>query len=186
MKKLLVALMGLMFLAASATAAPPKTTFLGEYEKNLEPGPEGGVKLRWLKPGVDFTKYNKFMVDYVIFALDPDSQYKGINGDEMKQLADDASLALVNAIQAYYSVVSEAGPDVARIRWAITDLKPRGVTKAGMMLLDSTTNEVIAVAYDEYSPKFTERFTKWGSVEDAFKHWGETGARGLMNFRAGK
>ncbi len=48
-----------------------------------------------------------------------------------------------------------------------------GVTKADVMVLDSTTNEVIAVARDDYSARFVERFSKWGSVEDAFQHWGE-------------
>ena len=37
-------------------------------------------------------------MDYVIFALAPDSEYKGIDADEMKKLADAASLALVNAL----------------------------------------------------------------------------------------
>jgi hypothetical protein len=41
------------------------------------------------------------------------------------------------------------------------------------MVLDSMTGEVIAVARDDYSAGFTERFTKWGSVEEAFTKWGE-------------
>jgi len=43
--------------------------------------PESKDRMRWMRPGVDFTKYNKFMVDYVIFALADDSEYKGIDGD---------------------------------------------------------------------------------------------------------
>jgi hypothetical protein len=41
------------------------------------------------------------------------------------------------------------------------------------MALDSMTNDVIAVAQDEKSAGFTERFSKWGSAQDAFKFWGE-------------
>lgn len=41
------------------------------------------------------------------------------------------------------------------------------------MALDTQTNEVIAAAKDERSAGFTERFTKWGSAEDAFKFWAE-------------
>jgi len=59
----------------------------------------------------------------VIFALDAHSEYKGINAVEMKKLADAASLALVNAIKEKYEVVAEPGPDVIRIKFAITDLK---------------------------------------------------------------
>jgi hypothetical protein len=216
MKKIVVLFMGLMFLAGCASA-PPKASFLGEYSKNLAPGPEGGAKMRWLKPGVDFAKYNKFMVDYVVFALAEDSEYKGINGDEMKKLGDAASLALVNAIKEKYPVVGEPGPDVARIRSAIVGLKQSnpvlsgitsvipvglgislvkkgaggawsgsGATTAEFMILDSTTSEVIAAAYDEYAAGFTERFTKWGSTEDAFKYWGERGVKALDALKAGK
>ena len=217
MKKVFILLMGMMFLASCATTVPRKTSFLGEYSKNLTPGPEGGAKMRWLKPGVNFAKYNKFMVDYVVFALAEDSEYKGIDGDEMKKLGDAASMALVNAIKANYPVVAEPGRDVARIRVAIVGLKqsrpvlsgmtsviPAGIgisiikkgatgawsgsgaTQAEFMVLDSTTSEVIAAAYDEYTAGYTERFTKWGSVEDAFKYWGERGVKSLDAIKAAK
>jgi hypothetical protein len=218
MKKMLVLIMGMMFLVGCATTAPPKTGFLGEYSKKLEPAPEGGIaKLRWVKPGVDFAKYKKVMVDYVVFALAEDSQYKGINGDEMKELGDAASLALVNAIKQKDPVVAEPGPDVWRLRMAIVDLKQSnpaisaittvipiglgisiikkgaagawsgaGATQAEAMLLDSLTNEVLAVGYLEYTAGFTERFTKWGSVEDAFKYWGEKGSEAVEALKAAK
>ena len=218
MKKIFVLLMGMMFLASCATTAPPKTGFLGEYYKNLTPAPEGGIaKLRWLKPGVDFAKYTKVMVDYVVFSLAEDSQYKAISGDEMKELGDAASLALVNAIKKKDPVVAEPGPDVWRLRMAIVGLKQSnpvisgittvipigigisvikkgaagawagaGATRAEAMVLDSMTNEVLAVGTLEYAAGFTERFTKWGSVEDAFKYWGQKGSEAWGTLRGGK
>jgi len=48
-----------------------------------------------------------------------------------------------------------------------------GATGAEMMALDSLTNEVIAVAQDEKAAGFTERFSKWGSADEAFKFWAE-------------
>ena len=208
-----------MFLAACATPAPKyEGVFVPEeYVHQLKPGPEGGVKLRWLRPGVDFPKYDKFMVDYVVFALSPESKYKGINADEMKEMADTASLALVNAIKEKYPVVSEPGPDVARVRFAIVDLEQSrpvvsvittvvpvglgfslvkkgatgewtgaGLTKGELLVHDSMTNEVIAAGYDDYSAKFTERYTKWGSLDDAFKHWGEVITNALTKLKEEK
>jgi hypothetical protein len=35
------------------------------------------------------------------------------------------------------------------------------------------TNNVIGVAVDDRSAGFTERFSKWGSAEEAFKFWAE-------------
>ena len=123
MKKVLLLLVGCLFLVGCATTAPQKANFLGDYARNLQPGPEGGAKLRWLKPGVDFQKYKRFMVDYVSFAFADDSESRVINGDEMKKLGDACTLAVINALADRYPIVSEPGPDVARFRFAIVDLK---------------------------------------------------------------
>lgn len=125
MKKLFLLLMGMMVVSSCAAKAPVRYEGVfvpPELAEKFEPG-IGGHTLRWIKPGLDARKYDRFMVDYVIFALAPDSEYKGINADEMKQLADAASKALVLAVSSHYEVVSEPGPDVARVRFAIVDLK---------------------------------------------------------------
>ncbi len=204
MNRIFLLIVGCLFLVGCATTAPPKANFLGEYAGNLQPGPEGGAKMRWLKPGVDFHKYKRFMVDYVSFAFADDSESRVINGDEMKKLGDACTLAVIHALSDRYPIVSEPGPDVARIRFAIVDLKQSrpavsaitsaipiglgvslvrkgatdswsgsGSTTSQWMVIDSLSNEVIAVAEDRYQAGFTERFTKWGSSEDAFKHWGK-------------
>ena len=41
------------------------------------------------------------------------------------------------------------------------------------MAVDSATNEVIAVVQDDRSAGFRERFTKWGSTEEAFEFWAQ-------------
>jgi hypothetical protein len=192
--------------STSKGAAPPPQTegFLDGYYKYLQPGPEGGAKMRWLKPGVNFAKYNKVMMEGVIFFFAADSENKGIDPLEMKELADACNQQLVNSLKGTYPIVAEPGPDVVRLRFAITDLKQSrpvlsavtsiipiglgvsaikkgatgawtgsGATSAELMALDSMTNDVIAVGQDERSAGFGERFSKWGSAEDAFKFWGE-------------
>ena len=185
-------------------AAMEKKGFLDGYYANLQPGPEGGAKMRWLKPGVDFGKYNKVMLDSVIFYFADDSENKGIDAVEMKDLAEGCDQQVVNVLKDAYPIVAEPGPDVIRLRFAITDLKQSrpvlsavtsvvpiglgisiikkgavgswtgsGATSAEVMAMDSMTNDVIAVAQDDKSAGFTERFSKWGSAEDAFKFWGE-------------
>ncbi len=188
--------------AAPQAAAP--ATFLMGYEKNLQPGPEGGAKERWIKPGADFNKYNKVMLDSVTFFFDPNSGYQGIDPQDLKELADKFNKTMVDTLKSSYPIVSEPGPDVVRIRTAITGLEQSrpvlsgvtsvmpiglgislvkkgatgawtgsGATGAEMMMLDSTTNDVIAVARDEKSAGFTERFSRWGSAEEAFKFWAD-------------
>ncbi len=216
MKKLFTVVAGLLFLAGcSSVPTLPKTDFLGEYAKKMEPGPEGGAKYRWVNPDADFNKYKKVMVDYVVFSLAPDSDYKYIEGEEMKNLGDAASLALVIAIKEKYPIVAEPGPDVVRLRMAIVGLKQSspalstvttvvpvglglslikkgasgtwtgaGATQAEAMALDSMTGEVLGVMYDEYSAGFSERFTKWGSVEEAFTYWAQRGVKSIEVLKA--
>ena len=210
MKRIIITAIGLMLLAGCASTGggqgdvttQAKPGFLAGYYDKLEPGPKDGAKQRWLKPGVDFKTYDKFMVDSVIFYLADASENKGIDGNEMKKLTDAFNLAMVNALKDHYPIVSEPGPDVARIRIAITDIEQSnpgisavtsvipiglgvslvkkgatdawtgsGKTGVEMMVLDTATNAVIAVAKDERSAGFTERFSDWGSAEEAFKFW---------------
>jgi len=89
----------------------------------LKPGPEGGAKLRWMKDGVDPKKYDKFMVDSVIFYLSDKSDYKGIDPQEMKELADEFNKAIMAAFKDKYPIVAEPGSTVGRIRIAITNIK---------------------------------------------------------------
>jgi len=89
----------------------------------LKQGPEGGAKLRWMKEGVDPKKYDKFMVDSVIFYLADQSDYKGIDPQEMKELADAFNKEIVAAFKDKYPIVADPGPTVARLRIAITNIK---------------------------------------------------------------
>ncbi len=117
-------------LALTATAAfadeIPFSGFLGNpaVYQLLKPGQEGQAKLRWVKEGIDHSKYNKFMVDSVIFFLADKADYKGIDPQEMKELCDQFNRELVTAFKDKWPIVAEPGPDVARIRIAITNIHP--------------------------------------------------------------
>ena len=114
---------GLSLALAGCASGPKQSGFLGNYYSNLGPGPEGGVKYRWLKPGVDFSKYNKLMIDSVVFYYAPDSDDKSIDGEQMKELTDAFNTELVNVLKGSYPIVAEPGPDVARLRIALTNVK---------------------------------------------------------------
>lgn len=206
--------MGFIFVTFITSCASTKSAakrsgpgFLGDYAEKLRPGPEGGAKMRWLKPGINFAKYDKVILENVVFFFDDNSEYKGIDASELNELAEKCNLALVNALKGSYPIVTEPGPDVVQIRMAITDLKQSrpvlsgvttvtmitpvglgvnllkkgatgkwtgsGTTAAELMALDSMTGEVLAVAQDQKSAGFKERYGKWDSVESAFKFWGE-------------
>jgi hypothetical protein len=202
MIKSIVALSLALTLMACATQPAKQSGFLKDYQGKMAPGPEGGAELRWLEPGVDFGKYNRVMLDSVTFYLADDSEYKGIDPVEMKELADACNLAIVNALKDKYPIVSEPGPDVVRLKVALTGIKQSrpvlsgvtsivpvglaisvvkkgatgawtgsGAVSAETMVIDSTTNRVIGVAQDDQTAGFTERFSKYGSAEEAFGFW---------------
>ena len=49
-----------------------------------------------------------------------------------------------------------------------------------VMVLDSMTNEVLAAGEDKKVAEYEERFSKWGSAEEAFTFWGEIIANRLL------
>ncbi len=127
MKKLFVLLVGALLLVGCATTKPPEPGILGDYYTNLQPGPEGGAKLRWLKPGVDFSKYNKVIVEPITFAVESDlesaKEVADMDPQKLKELGDKCTQAVIDGIKEKYPVVSEPGPDVVRVRFGIIDLK---------------------------------------------------------------
>lgn len=109
--------------AASCASVQKPSGFLGDYYGNLQPGPEGGAKLRWMKPGVDFSGYDKVMLDTVVFYFAPDSEDKGVDPGVMKELSDAFHLELVNALKDRYPIVAEPGPGVVRYKFALTGIR---------------------------------------------------------------
>jgi hypothetical protein len=148
------------FITTYASAGSQKTVFLGDYYNKMTPGAKGEAKLRWIKPGVDFSKYKKVMVDYVIFAFSEDAEYKGIDANEMKKLGDEASLALINSIKEHFTVVSKPGPDVLRVRTAIIDLKP---SKPGLSAI--TTVVPVGLGISLFKKGATDSWTGSGATE---------------------
>ena len=129
-----VAALGLaMVLSVVSCASVQKPSgFLDGYYKDMTPMKEMEFTwMRWKKPGVDFSKYDKLMLDGVVFYLSPESQDKGIDPDVMKDLADTFNLDMVNAVKDKYPVVAEPGPDVMRIKFALTGIKQSRPVRSG-------------------------------------------------------
>ncbi len=132
-KRILLSIMGLI-IAVTAGCGQKEVKysgFLGNYP-TFQPGPEGGVNLLYVKKGIDFSRYNKLMFDQVVFYLKDDAKYKGIQPEEMKELADAFHLTAAKALEGAYPIVGEAGADVLRVRVAITDIEPSNPVASGI------------------------------------------------------
>ena len=101
----------------------PKAGFLSDYSK-LKKDP--GKKLDWIywNEKANIGAYNRIMLEEVTFFLKEDAKYKGIKADEMKELSDTLTEALVEALSESYSFASKPGPGVMRLRIALTNLVP--------------------------------------------------------------
>ncbi|MGE5301352.1 MAG: DUF3313 domain-containing protein [Acidobacteriota bacterium] len=139
-KKCMVIVPVLFVLLIGCAATNGKTTkdegqkytgFLSDYSQ-LEPEAEGSKAMRYRNPQADMKKYKKFLIERIVVWLKGDSEYKGIDPDAFKAMTDYFHNALVREMGSEYPVVTEPGPDVLRVRIAITDLVP---TKPAMSLV---------------------------------------------------
>lgn len=96
--------------------------FLGQYPI-FEQG-QKGVDKRYLKAGVNFGQYNKIMMDEVVFYFKSDADYKGIQPSEIQELNEEFNKAFIEELDDVYPLTEKPGPDVMRIRVAITELEP--------------------------------------------------------------
>ena len=108
--------------------------FLSDYSKLK---PEGGDSkaFRYRDESVDYSKYDKLLVDRIKVWVKEDAEYKGIDPAELKELVDYFHQAIVDAVSDKYAVVQEPGPGVLRLRIAITDLVPNKTSASVVSLV---------------------------------------------------
>ena len=121
----------LLAIAMSVAAAESSLSF-GDYEAKdflsdySQLRPEGGESTAYVyrNPNLDESRYKKVMIDRIKMFVAEDAEYKGIDPAELKELADYFHQAIVDALGDDYPVVEEPGPDVVRLRIAVTDIVP--------------------------------------------------------------
>jgi hypothetical protein len=127
-----LAVLGTASAEVAAESASPATPMLGGYQTKgflsdylkLKPMEEEEGAYKYVDSSVDFTKYQKLLIDRIKVWYKDDSAYKGIDPDDLKALTDYFHQAIVKAVGDDYQVVNEPGPDVLRVRIAVTDLVP--------------------------------------------------------------
>lgn len=102
-----------------AAATPQNSGFLADYSK-LAPVPDNPKNRRWVNKEFDFKPYQKILLDPVEVWVSPTSEYKGASPAVLKRMSDNFTASFKKALHPGYQLVSKAGPDVLRIRIAIT------------------------------------------------------------------
>lgn len=123
--------LSLILAAGVSLAATPAPRF-GDYQAKgflsdySGIKPEGGDSQAYLyrNPNVNIKKYNKILVERIKIFVKQDAEYQGVDPAELKELVDYFHQAIVKAVGGAYPVVNAPGPDVLRLRIAVTDLVP--------------------------------------------------------------
>jgi hypothetical protein len=97
--------------------------FLSDYSK-LELRADTEDTFFFQDTKIDISQYKKLMVERIKVWFKEDAEYKGIDPAEIKDLTDYFHKAIVDAVGSQYPIVREPGPDVLRLRIAMTDLVP--------------------------------------------------------------
>ena len=119
--------------------------FLGDYSK-LHHGRSGQAEFTYLDRNVDLSKYNKVILDPVqIWAADNKNSALGkLSREDQQLLVDYLYVSLHDALQRDYVIVNEPGPDVMRIRCAITEARANSPVKD---LLSTVTPIGLGISY---------------------------------------
>ena len=135
MRKMLIVLgvASSVLLAGCATApsgtgasneAPVNAGFLTDYSKLGPVQGKEGIQ-RYINQSTDLRPYTKLYIDPVqVFVSNDPEAYKGVQPDMLKRIADSFNVAFANAVTPVYQIVNAPGPDVLRVRLAVTGVHP--------------------------------------------------------------
>ena len=119
----LIIVLTIAFTNQAWSAGQPKLSeFVMSPAPEMKPIPAMEGAWYWNKPGLEFNKYDKILLEAIEIFLAPDSRYKGINADQMKALSDTMRAVMIAALEPDYPVVSKTGPGVLVARIAITNV----------------------------------------------------------------
>lgn len=102
---------------AQTPSAPQGVGFLNDYSQ-LKPGQKGQAQWIYINPSAQWSKYTKVMIDPVTFIASADSK---VSAQDQQALADYFYKQLKEQIGKVATIVDQPGPDVLRLRVALTD-----------------------------------------------------------------
>lgn len=189
---LLVFLVSVVVLAGCASTPATRSGFLADYP-DLKPDRYGNPHLLWWeKPGFDWKRYQKLMIDPVVMYYDPKAKNQEIRPEDLNRLANEFREVVIAELGNDFPVVNTPGPDVLRVRAAITEIIPAnpavnvvttliafvpldmGGAAIEAEFIDSMTNERVAAMVERKlgTPfDLQSGFTSLGHAKASFKSW---------------
>jgi hypothetical protein len=188
---IIIAVTSLLSLGCQQTQQVTTSGFLEDYSQ-LEPWEGDEDVLVYEEPGVNWKQYKRLMIDPIEVHFHPSTQSRKVKPKELDKLTEYFHAKIVKAVEDAYPVTDIPGPDVLRIRVAITDINPTNtavnlVSSVAIMVpvdlggaameaefIDSETYERLYVCMEERKGKHSnimEGTTKLSHAKGAFKYW---------------
>ena len=101
--------------------APEGVGIFGADASRLEEGSGDDWARVYRKPGVDFTRYDKLILDPVGIWADAESNLRKLNATDRQRIANNLYTLSYEAVSRYFSMVSEPGPGTLRLRIGLTN-----------------------------------------------------------------
>jgi len=98
--------------------------FLSDYSKLTQDDPLKVVDWLYVNKNANYKAYDKIILQHATFFLKEDAEYKGMQADEMNELAEALHKTVSGALSDVYTFTDEPGPGVMVLRIAITDMVP--------------------------------------------------------------
>ncbi|MEI7900489.1 MAG: DUF3313 domain-containing protein [bacterium] len=132
------AFMGALLLSGCASTFQKSSVkgsgFLGDYSQLKDYGGDTAM-LSYIDPKANFRAYTKIMLDPVrAYASSKDSSMAKLSKEKQQTLLNYFDAALRESLKKDYALVSQPGPDVMRVRVAITE------AKGSMVVLDTLSS----------------------------------------------
>jgi hypothetical protein len=156
----------LFVCATAATAQQVRDTSFLKDESQLQPGRGKQARLVYINPEIDFSRYDKAVVERVALWFRDENADGGIEPAEQQHLAGYFTAALRHQLQLEFHPVEKAQPGALRVRAAITRLSKSGVSVA-IEVVDAVSGSRLAAAKDAREAE------GGGSLERILDAWAE-------------
>jgi Protein of unknown function (DUF3313) len=176
----------LLAAACASKGSGPKDTsgFLKDYSA-LRQDAKYKSDWVWVKPDLDLRDYDRVLIDPVVVMPLKGSKAGDLGPEVLKKVADHFTKTLKLTIDPYYTLALRPGPNVLRVRVAITDIEKASAGKPGdpdyqvgsaameVEIVDAESGERLAAAIDriEGSAAGREVRREWLPVEGAMVEW---------------
>lgn len=109
---------------AGTPVAESNAGFLADYSRLQAVEGKAGFQ-RYIDRSANLSAYYKLYLDQVqVFVASGAESYKGVDPQALNRISEAFRSAFIKAVSSGYQVVSVPGPDVLRVRLAITNVQP--------------------------------------------------------------